>query len=260
MKMETKTLVLALSLAASLSAGSALADGARGADGQWNEIAPSVFQRIDADGSVYRQSYGDDGARYELAQFKNELNARLADGAVSAETIANLRKAVEDLQQRVDSAPSTTKAQRASSPSALLPTVIDASAGLFGFNNTPTPVCGFVAHQMADFRGDASIEPGGGGGEATSSIMYYGFVPGLQTYTATFYVSASVTPSGYPTQSINATTTATVSSGSTPGPTLFTRTIGSTPTAFSIAASTSSYMNIPGCTGGFQSFSKSQTL
>jgi len=258
MTARNSVLVLALAVAACLNADVASAAPEASPQNGWTKIAEGVFQRVDVNGAVERQAFGEEGARFDLLEYQQQLNELLAQGSASAQTIANLRTAIKVLQERVAAADANKLAPYV--PASISPDAIAASTGLFGYNNTPTPICGFVAHQMADFRGDASVNPGGGGGEATSSIMYYGFNPSVTSYTATFYVHADVTPSGYPMQYVNATTTATSSQVNSPGPVLFTRSVAATPTAFSVAARTSSYMSIGSCTGGYQSYTYSQTL
>jgi hypothetical protein len=258
MTFKNNLLSLALGFSSCLAAGSAFAAGQPGVPSAWTKIADGVFQRVESNGAVSRQAFGEAGARFDLSEYQDQLNRMLAEGTASAETIANLRTAIGVLQERVAFADASKSSSDA--PAALSPDAIAASTGLFGYNNTPTPICAFVAHQMADFRGNASVNPGGGNGEATASIMYYGFNTSVTNYTATFYVHADVTPLGSPMQAVNATTSVTASSLSAPGPTLFTRSVQTTPTAFSVTARTSSYMSIAGCTGGYQSYTYTQIL
>lgn len=225
---------------------------------RWTNIAPGVFQASDESGAIIRQSFGDDGARYDLVQFKNQLNEALANHGSSAETIASLRQAVEELTERVRVA----DAIKIHSPPALIDdaarsNMITASTGLFGYNNTPTPICGFVAHQLADFSGNAAILPGGGDGSATSSIAYY--IYSFASYTATIFVSATTTPYGGSPNTVSGSISVSTASSSG-GPTLFSRTSNSIGLSFSVTASTSSYINVAGCSGGYQSFTKTQAL
>jgi len=210
-----------------------------------------------ARGATIRQAFGEEGARYDLVQYRNLLNATLANGNASEETIRSLRRAVDELSTRVAAADVREKKGEAATADSTGPLpVVNDSPGLFGYNNTPVPICGFVAHQLADFSGDASLAPGGGGGSAASSIVYYPY--SFATYTATISVSATVTPSGG--TPITVSGTASLSTLTSTGPTLFTRTASTTGASFSVAASTSSYLSVASCTGGYQSYSKTQTL
>jgi hypothetical protein len=233
--------------------------GASAANGvaQWTQIAPGVYQTVDSDGSVVRQAFGDEGARYDLARFRQLLETTLANGNASDETLRSLRQAVDELSARVQTADARAKSGAGETVDSVgAPPVVNASPGLFGYNNTPTPICGYVAHQLADFSGDASLNPGGGGGSASSSIVYYPY--SFTPYTATIMVSATVTPSGGTPITVSGSTT--LSTLTATGPTLFTRTANTTGASFSVDASTSSYLNVASCTGGYQSYSKSQTL
>lgn len=224
---------------------------------KWTKIAPGVYQGVDGKGATVRQAFGEDGARYDLVQYRNLLNSTIANGNASEETIRSLHQSVDELSARVAAADAQAKkGETAVVDSMGPPPVVNDYPGLYGYNNTPVPVCGFVAHQLADFSGDASLAPGGGGGSASSSIVYYPYA--VATYSATISVSATVTPSGG--TPITSSGTASLSTLTSTGPTLFTRTATTTGASFSVAASTSSYLSVASCTGGYQSYSKTQTL
>lgn len=225
-----------------------------GSSSGWSTVAPGVIERIDADGSVTRMGFGDDAARFDLALYEKQLADMSASGAATRENIDNLNGAIRVLRDRVRDADALKDVIAA--PVASGGPILFAEPGLFGYNNTPTPACGFVAHQIADFGGDASLNPSGGSGEATASVVYYGYTATYLTYTATIYASATATGYGGLPVTSNGSTTA---SGYTPV-TMFKKTASSGSTYFSVSASTSSYINVAGCAGGYQSYSKTQAL
>lgn len=229
--------VMLLAGAAGANAGTGVApDGS----GEWTQIADGVYQRIGPDGTVYRDSVGDAGARYELALWKAELADLEFSGNASREYLANLRITISNVEEYLASAKPEV------GPDSIV-----------AFNNPPNIFCGFVAHQTADAWHLAN--PGGGPSGSTSSITYLDATAGSAVPTANFSVFASITPLGGTT--VNASGTSSLSYTASSGvASLLTRTTGNVGAAFSASYSTQSTVNVPGCTGGSNTFSETGTV
>jgi len=208
--------------------------------GMWMQIADGVYERIAYDGTIYRDSVGDGGARYELALWQKKLADAQRSGAASLEYAAFLRKQISDIEEYL-----------ASSKPDVEPDSIVA------FNNPPNVFCGYVAHQMAD----AWHLPGTGGGPsgAVSSVVFMDLTASSATPTANFSASATVTPLTWPPKTVSGT--ASLGYTSTSGDAfLLTKNTGPYGGAFSATYSTTSSISVPGCSGGFNQFNESGTV
>lgn len=237
--MVTRNLVLVAILASAAGANADTRIAPEGS-GEWTQIADGVYQRIGLDGTVYRDSVGDAGARYELALWKAELVDQELGGSASHEYLANLRTIISNIQEYLDSAKPEV------GPDSIV-----------AFSNPPNIFCGFVAHQLADAWHLSN--PGGGPSGSTSSVVYLDATASSGWPTANFSVSASITPTGSGTTMVNGTASLsyTASSGVA---SLLTRTTGGVGGAFSAAYSTTSTVSVPGCTGGFNQFNEMGTV
>jgi len=214
--------------------------GALDGSGEWTQIADGVYQRIGQDGTIYRDSVGDAGARYELALWQAELAESELSASASREYLANLRTTISNVEEYLSS----------SKPE------IDPNS-IVAFNNPPNIFCGFVAHQTADAWHLSN--PGGGPSGATSSITYLDATANSGLPTANFSVFASITPLGGTTTSVSGTSSLsyTASSGVA---TLLTRTTGGVGGAFQASYSTQSSVSVPGCAGGSNVFTETGTV
>jgi hypothetical protein len=234
-----KSALVAVMLASVVGTGTA-SGGTRDDSGMWMQIADGVYERIGADGTIYRDSVGDGGARYELALW----NAKLADaqraGTASSEYVAFLRKEIADAEEYL-----------ASSKPGVEPDSIVA------FSNPPNEFCGFAAHQIADAWHYSN--PGGGPSGAVSSVVYMKLTAGSAQPTANMAVSATITP--YGSSAVNVTGTASISYTATSGAAfLLTKSTGNQGGAFSADYATQSSVSVPSCTGGYNVMSESGTL
>jgi hypothetical protein len=238
--MFTRKAALVVMLLAGTAGANADTGRAPDGSGEWTQIADGVYQRIGLDGTVYRDSVGDAGARYELALWKAELADQEFSGNASRENLANLRITIANTEEYLASA------KPGVGPDSIV-----------AFNNPPNIFCGFVAHQTADAWHLSN--PGGGPSGSTSSITYLDATANSGTPTANFSVFASITPLGGTTTSVSGTSSLsyTASSGAA---SLLTRTTGGVGGAFQASYSTQSSVSVPGCSGGSNVFTESGTV
>lgn len=222
------------------AAGTAAAEGLPADSGQWTKIADGVYQRVGLDGTIYRDSVGDAGARYELEQWKSELAEMQLSGRASRENLQNVRTQIANIEQYLSSSKPEV------GPDATV-----------SFDNPPNFFCGFVAHQMAD-AWHWSL-PGGGPSGSTASIVYLTTTASSGAPTANFFVKASITPLNQSNTTV--TGTSSLSYTSPAGSAfLLTKTTGPQGGAFQGSYLTNSSITVSGCSGGFNQFTQTGTI
>jgi hypothetical protein len=238
--MFTRKLALIAAVLGSAVGTSAAVGATRDDSGMWMQIADGVYERIGSDGTIYRDSVGDGGARYELALWKSKLTDAQRAGAASLEYVSFLRKQIADIEEYLAS----------SKPGAEPDSIV-------AFNNPPNIFCGYVAHQLSDAYHLSN--PGGGPSGAVSSIVYMDLTANSATPTANFNVMATITPFGSSPWTVSGS--ASISYTSPAGDAfLLTRNTGPRGGAFSATYSTVSSVSVPSCAGGFNQFNESGTV
>jgi len=237
--MFTRKLALIAAVLGSAVGTSAAVGATRDDSGMWMQIADGVYERIGSDGTIYRDSVGDGGARYELALWKAKLTDAQRAGAASLEYVAFLRKQIADIEEYLASSKPGPEPD-----------------SIFAFNNPPNIFCGYVAHQISDAW---HLRTGGGPSGAVSSIVYMDLTASSATPTANFNVSATITPLSWPPTTKTGSASLPYTSTSGAASLLTANTLGQGG-AFSATYSTTSSVSVPSCAGGFNQFNENGTV